>query len=437
MAQHPTHGRQKSHRLSPRRAGRGTPTVALVTMVTGAVMALAGCGAGEPAGAAVVRDSAGIRIVENAAPAWAAGEAWRLSATPEVEIGVLDGEPAYQFHGLHEILRLDDGRIVVLDGGSSEIRSFDAEGRHLWTAGGRGEGPGEFRTPGALVRFRADSLAVWDGSAWRGTVYTADGEFARTYTLTGDEERFDRPYTRGVFADGSVFAQAALPSHRRLAERSGPRWYEDVLVRIPMDGEPVVLGEFPSIQCDPRPGRECRPLGHGSRGMSHAHGSRLYYGRSDRNEIRVHDGDGVLTAIIRGPGEPEPVTDAMIGRYKEAVLAGYPDRQQQIRAQLEEGSHASTLPAFSRFLVDAAGYIWVEEYRPESAIRMWPQAIAEPRTEPVRWSVYDPEGVFLGAVTVPADFVIREIGDDWLLGVARDDLDVEWVRLYRLEKPTG
>jgi hypothetical protein len=41
----------------------------------------------------------------------------------------------------------------------------------------------------------------------------------------------------------------------------------------------------------------------------------------------------------------------------------------------------------------------------------------------------------LGDVTTPADFRITQIGDDFMLGVWRDDLDVEHVRMYELLKP--
>lgn len=36
-----------------------------------------------------VRDSAGVRIVENVRPSWTAGTRWRIAATPRVRLGVL------------------------------------------------------------------------------------------------------------------------------------------------------------------------------------------------------------------------------------------------------------------------------------------------------------------------------------------------------------
>jgi len=39
----------------------------------------------------VTRDSAGVRITENLAPAWANGSGWRLGEAPLLDIGRLDG----------------------------------------------------------------------------------------------------------------------------------------------------------------------------------------------------------------------------------------------------------------------------------------------------------------------------------------------------------
>lgn len=52
-----------------------------------------------------------------------------------------------------------------------------------------------------------------------------------------------------------------------------------------------------------------------------------------------------------------------------------------------------------------------------------------------RWAVFGADGAYLGTLDVPARFEVHEIGEDALLGVWRDDADVEHVRLYRILKP--
>lgn len=43
-------------------------------------------------------DSAGVEIVESTLPAWGEGEGWRVLPEPTLRIGVVDGDPAYQFN---------------------------------------------------------------------------------------------------------------------------------------------------------------------------------------------------------------------------------------------------------------------------------------------------------------------------------------------------
>ena len=51
------------------------------------------------------------------------------------------------------------------------------------------------------------------------------------------------------------------------------------------------------------------------------------------------------------------------------------------------------------------------------------------------WTVFDPAGRMLGELSTPPRFQVIQIGDDYVLGVWKDDLDVEHVRLYALAKP--
>jgi hypothetical protein len=78
-------------------------------------------------------------------------------------------------------------------------------------------------------------------------------------------------------------------------------------------------------------------------------------------------------------------------------------------------------PAYGRLIVDADDNLWVAEYeRHRDAMN--------------RWNVFDPDGRWLGAVSTPAGLMIHEIGSDYLLGVRRDEFDVEYVQLYELRR---
>ena len=111
------------------------------------------------------RDSAGIRIVENTTPLWREGEAWRLSPEPMVDIGDASAGEDYELYLVEGAVRLPNGRIVVANRGSGELRFYDSRGRHIFNAGRRGAGPGEFEAMGRPRLLAEDSLVVPDGLA--------------------------------------------------------------------------------------------------------------------------------------------------------------------------------------------------------------------------------------------------------------------------------
>ncbi|MEJ2239140.1 MAG: hypothetical protein P8X82_12650, partial [Gemmatimonadales bacterium] len=84
-------------------------------------------------------------------------------------------------------------------------------------------------------------------------------------------------------------------------------------------------------------------------------------------------------------------------------------------------------PAYSELLVDARGCVWAAEHVGE--LTGW--LAMDPR----KWEVFSADGEWLGSVLSPRRFTVFEIGDDYVLGVFRDDVDVEHVQLLRLHRP--
>ena len=161
-----------------------------------------GCAADDTASSVIVRDSAGITIVESGATP--AGEhGWVVSHSPLVRIGTVTGAEEYQFFRASDGAILTDGTIVVVNGGTHELRFYDAAGRFRHAAGGQGDGPGEMRSPSRVFRLPGDSLMVVElrRLSWFGP----DGVFLRSMPLT-----VIRPavgFTDGSFA-GTRFAPA-------------------------------------------------------------------------------------------------------------------------------------------------------------------------------------------------------------------------------------
>ena len=80
-------------------------------------------------------------VVESAAPR---DPDLTLADEPLVRVGIVDGPLEYIFGNVTDGVRLEDGSIVVADEQSANLRRYDPNGRHVWTSGRSGEGPGEY-----------------------------------------------------------------------------------------------------------------------------------------------------------------------------------------------------------------------------------------------------------------------------------------------------
>jgi hypothetical protein len=411
-------------------------------------LAAAAC-SGEPAPAlaAEITDSAGVRVVMNLPPETA--PEWRVAEIPEVEIGIrAEGrltsvvDPAYVLWEIKGAVRLSDGTIVVANGGTLDLRYYTPQGQLIVRAGRSGNGPGEFADISLVGVLPGDSVVVNDVRHRVISVYDRRGQLIRTHRLSGEFGAFPNPV--GVLDDGSLFlSQRSLePAEGEFRERGGNlRTTGRVIVAGPDGMERRFLGDFPGAetQCinDAARGLLC-PVGSGilfgRRLFGSAAHDRIALATSDSFSVRILDGHGGAIHIVRQRREPMEVRDADYERVRAAMMERFPEG---LLPELERGLDAmprrETYPAFEGIRLDRAGELWVEESRrPGDDGR--PDVTAS--TRPV-WQVFDRQGFLIGRVEAPAGLQITDSGPDYILGVAKDDLDVERVRLYRVERPAA
>ena len=94
--------------------------------------------------------------------------------------------------------RLSDGSLAVANGGSSEVRLYSAEGSHIASLGGEGDGPGEFRAIVGLDN-AGDSVIVLDANG-RVTFFAPDLALLGTYTV---------PLPSGTIAESNAVVHLA------------------------------------------------------------------------------------------------------------------------------------------------------------------------------------------------------------------------------------
>jgi hypothetical protein len=387
------------------------------------VLVLTGCGPevgvpAQPAGYSV-EDSAGITIVLNTAPAWGEGEEWTLSSEPLLTIGRLNGPDEYLFYRANSAIRLEDGRVLVTNAGSQELRYYDAEGHFLHQVGGEGEGPGEFRSIGPVERFGPDSLAIFDYRLLRYTVLDREGAFGRVFRLMERERR--TPFPEGFFEDGSVLASVSLrPTGRETP--MGVSREEVSFMRMDSEGAGVdslaTLAGNELFRADTDDGVRSLSRPHGLHFQAVTQGTSWVYGGSESLEYLEFSQDGALSRIVRADigrrAVPQEVVEDAESRYREM-----PNRRAaELWASIP---FPEQLPAYDQFLMDLDGNLWVMHY-----------SVLD---EPTRFSVFDRSGRWLGRLELPAGGGVTEIGCDYLLGIWTDELEVQTIRMYGLNKP--
>src|SRR4051794_34651386 len=90
-----------------------------------------------------IRDSAGVRIIENG-PRLTAPVVFQLADKPSFDVGGLKQNPAEELKDRNpypRLVRLASGNVVIAD--FDRVVFFDAKGQLIKSVGRKGDGPGE------------------------------------------------------------------------------------------------------------------------------------------------------------------------------------------------------------------------------------------------------------------------------------------------------
>lgn len=390
-------------------------------------------GAGEPT--ATVRDSAGVSIVENAVPGGLA-PAYAELGPLELEIGVMDGDPAYTFSRITAARTLEGGEILVAEGRAQELRVFDAEGTHLRTIGRAGEGPGEFGTVSGLAELRGDTVRVWDGRNRRVSSFLTDGTFLYDFSTSTVQFRSVRSVVylpdrtlltlSTDFPEGGPAAGATTSEVvRRVDLETGPDTGTDTIAVLP--GREMMIGEQRTVTTDD--GRTQRvtlimsPMISGQAYVA-VGAEYAYVGHSARYAIQRYLPSGDLDLILTVPDLDRPMEDAeaeTIVRNRLEACDGDQRCEDYVHQMSEAFDPPELRPAFSDLRVDDLGDLWVAEWEHD------PDDVAG-------WHVFTSDGELRGRVAIPPGLRIQEIGADYVLGVRENELDVPFVQRYALSR---
>jgi 6-bladed beta-propeller len=345
---------------------------------------------------------------------------WRVSDLPTLRIGEADGQPQYTLDEVRGVVEWPDSGIVVIDGGSLELRWFDRLGQWVRSTGRAGRGPGEF---GALQWVRShfrDSIFVYDARQRRLTRFGIDGRLAGVT----DRLELSNSLPVGALSDKlltywTVFRVVSdtdrpymTPAEYWLYDRENQSIGELAASSGTMEfvvwEQNAALGRYRSMYAFPFDIMPAAAVGE----------ERIFMTDGEAPEVRVYDVEGLLRQIWRVDDPGREVTEADVERFVDAMVsqADDPDAVRAGYANVESPEH---MPLFESLIVDGVGWLWAATYDMSHA-------------PPHAWVVFDSSGVARGTVHTPEGLEIHQIGRDFILGVERDELGVERVVRYGL-----
>lgn len=296
----------------------------LPALLTSTILALTACGGESTATKPFTTvDSAGITIVESTTPLWGEGEAWRIAAEPEVVIGAVDGDERYLLSRVYGARRFPDGRIAILDAGSSRVRVYDPQGGHLVDMGGPGDGPSEFSFP-QHVGLVGDTVVVFEGFPGSLTWFSGDGTFLRTGPIPGSPNGRSvvGGYTFGFLKENEgVMAAISRDSpwlKPGLAREEMTIWRYDLAGGAIDSLANIRTEEIVVRASDGRLGWNI--LAFGKTTYFAASKDWIYLAPNDAYSIAVLDREGVTRRIIRRTVEPRGTTEEDVARALRQIL---------------------------------------------------------------------------------------------------------------------
>jgi hypothetical protein len=347
---------------------------------------------------------------------------WTVSVEPSLRIGIVDGDDAYQWQYILAATKLADGSIVAADRRAGEIRFFSAAGKHNYTIGRRGEGPGEFRNPSQLLQRSRDTLVVFDDrnqAISTINLKTREVQTRKSACVRDDSSaKIKMRYSNAILIrnDACIVVFANSPATIAGAVRG------QIRVRLtPADnGRTVTLGEFQGIENgrpNSNPGNAFVLPIYLNTAVT-ASSARIFIGDNAGSVVRTFDHSGGAHEPITLPLKPIPFSAVERADFRKRFLAKIAPISRQ---QAEELEMPTSTAAFLDLHADLLGHLWAQ--RP--TIRQDAENA---------WVIVDVNGTTIGQATLPARFRPLEIGADYVLGVARDEDDVQFLQVHALTR---
>ena len=373
------------------RRGLWTPAALLATLL----LPIAACD-GAPPEPVVTRDSAGVAI------------------TFSTTVG--------------DARLLADGQLLVTHcSNPPELRLYDRNGGFIRNLAGPGQGPGQCNF--ILHSWLAgDTVLLYDPSLARVTYLPLEGGSPRVVDFDaaglGDVET-GAPVWIARLDDGSLLGRPNDPD---------PTVDGRVRVRFPyvrLDPSTMTLDTIAEVEGTERvseglgtPEEDVRAVLFSPFTHARAHGPNVYLADSESFWIEEVGPDGTLLRRFGRAWEPVGISRGFRSSYRDRRVDAAPaSRRTAVRREMARAVFADRFPAHDgEMIVDPDDNLWVGH-------------VVTPEDRERRWSVFGPDGRWLGVVTAPTALRITDVASDRVVGVWRDGDGTQTIRRFALIRP--
>lgn len=385
--------------------------------------AIVGCsqpGGDTPGGEAT--DSEGNQITRAAGSgAWGDETPWRIEEV--FRIGGFDADEEAQFGRVVSIDVDASGNVLVLDGMLARLSVFDPDGTFLRTIGSPGEGPGEFSEFVQAVFERSDSLWVFDLARTGLQAFDLSGAYIGRVDSdpVGLPIRLDETDSRIVGQIRDIEGLEESGRSRPDVVRTIDGGYVDTLAWLTVGELLQVDAGVPSVRVF-----ASEPF------WDIASDGSVAYGESGTYRVTVRNPDGAVDRVIERGVPPIAVTESIRRALRDAAASRLEEEgvpPDAIGLMLETIVFAEHLPLVTSCILADDGHLWVRQAKvpgPDFAPEIDLQDIVSLSDDlgSPSWDVFDPEGVYLGQVELPARFEPYRMLGDTIWGVQREELDI-------------
>ena len=149
----------------------------------------------------------------------------------------------------------------------------------------------------------------------------------------------------------------------------------------------------------------------------------LYVSPAGTFEFHRYRLDGSLERIVRVNEEAAAITPDFVAEFIRTRVENFDaPRRDDVRAAYAEMPFPERFPQVDDLHVDDENHVWLRRFRPP------------PADVDQVFHVFGPAGNLAGTVHLPASLEFRLATRDRLIGVWRDELDVQSLRIYGLER---